>query len=281
MPITIGNGIDIGNGITITSGAGPINTIDLDVIAAYLRPYLTVVSTSGGLRNPNFYEYQTNGDERAVVDSTNMLEPGNYTTAALLSNQNWFATTSIPNPPSMSYANTSTTTMDTNFDYISLGWEFYTNPTYVNKLPLTLLGTRRGDGNPTGFQKAGNLGADGQGTLGVGDLYTGQVYNGFTTYAYYRQAYGYLNIPAVCDLYILLGHSSWNSVFGTVEGTYQSGTEYQGAQFRTYGSGTQNILAITTLLSLPGNASPRNIAEADMQQIVQNYTYLIGQALGI
>jgi hypothetical protein len=110
---------------------------------------------------------------------------------------------------------------DTSFGYISLGYEQYDNitdtqsPTY---LPLTVLGARDnttyGPGLPIGFQTGGNSGADGGGALSSGYIYSGAVVSGFTVYSFYRETYN-AGDPSHCDLYILLGHPNWGSVFGT------------------------------------------------------------------
>lgn len=271
MAITIENGISMGPGITITGGPGPI--IDLDIIATYLRNYLNVFSNLGGLINANFYDYDLDGNEYYIEDGgDDMFDGGNYTGPALITNTTYFDVTDMPIPPALPYNTTTTATTDTNFKYISLGYG--TSP---NRRPLTMLGTRTGTGNPIGFQKAGDIGADGSGSISDGILYNGALFNGFTTHAYYRQTFANGD-PTICDLYILLGHPSWSTVFGTVENSGIGSKIYQGAQFRAYGAGTQNVLAITSLLSRSDSFS---INTGILQTITQNYTYLIGQALGI
>lgn len=259
-----------------SSGVGN-SPINLDIIASYLRNYVTTPSSSGGLRTPDFFEYTLDGDEYSISDGGNdMFDGGNYTMPALLDNTTYLNEGNVSNPPALSYDTTTMSLTDTDFYYVSLGYG--ESP---DRRPLTLLGTRSGVGNPIGFQKAGNIGADSGGSIAYGDLYTGQVFNGFTTYSWYRQTYDQNSDPSICDLYILLGHPSWNSVFGTVENNLTTNKDYQGAQFRTYGAGTQNVLAITTLLSRAFNISPRQIPESEIQVVVQNYTNLIGQSLGL
>ena len=271
MTIIVGEGITIESGVTITGTAGA--PLGLNTIAAYLRNYVNVDSTSGGLRNPNFYNYNLDGDEYYISDGGgDMFDGGNYTAPSLISNTTYLNSSSIPVPPTLSYNTTTAAITDTNFWYVSLGYS--SSP---ERRPLTMLGARSVTGSPIGFQKAGNIGADGGGSISYNNLYTGQIFNGFTTYAFFRQTYANGD-PTICDLYILLGHNAWNSVFGTVENVQDTGTQVQGAQFRTYGAGTQNVLAITTLLSVNDNSA---IATGTLQTIVQNYTFLIGQALGI
>lgn len=272
MGINIENGISIGQGINITGGVAPI---DLDTIATYLRSYLTVDSDSGGLRNSDFYSYNLDGNEYYIQDGgRDMFDGGNYTAPALISGTTYLTATSIPNPPRLGYDTVTEATTDTDFKYVSLGYG--TSP---DRRPLTMLGTRNNSGKPIGFQKAGDIGADGLGVISYDEFYTGQTFNGFTTYAFYRQSYGSQgNNATICDLYILLGHSAWSSSFGTVQDSLTVNQNRQGAQYRVYGANTFNVLAITSLLSVDNNLP---IGSLVLQEIVQNYTYLIGQALGI
>jgi hypothetical protein len=276
------NGNDLrmmnGNG----NGNGPVigSPINLDAIAAYLRNYQTTSSVIGGLRPTEFFEYILDGNGYQINDGGNdMFDNGNYTMPALLDNTTYLELdqeeVDIPSLPLLSYNVTTTTVADTNFYYVSLGYD-----QTPDRRPLTMLATRSGIGNPIGFQKAGDVGADSGGELSHGDLYTGQTLNGFTTHAWYRQTYGQSDDPTVCDLYILLGHSAWNSVFGTVENNLTTDTNQQGAQFRTFGANTQNVLAITTLLSRDSESNNRQITLEEIQAVVQNYTFLIGQVLG-
>jgi len=263
-------------GIKLLQSSGVGNSpINLNTVATYLRNYVTLSSSSGGLRTPNFYEYTLDGDEYSINDGGNdMFDNSNYTMPALLDNSTYLSQSSVSNPPALSYNTTNMSLADTDFYYVSLGYG-------EDKRPLTLLGTRSGTGSPIGFQKAGNIGADGSGSMAHGYLYNGQALNGFTTHAWYRQTYGQSSDPSICDLYMLLGHPAWGSVFGTVEETLSMSRDYQGAQFRTHGASTKNVLAIVTLLSRPFNINPRQIPEAEIQTVVQNYTNLIGQSLGI
>jgi hypothetical protein len=173
--------------------------------------------------------------------------------------------------PSLSYNITSKSVIDTDFYYVSLGYS--TSP---ERRPLTILGTRLNQGNPVGFQKAGNIGADGSGQIVFGDLYSGEIINGFTVHAYYRQTYGQSADPAICDVYILLGHPKFGSQFDSVTSFSQASTGIQGAYFYVSGSNVKNILAITTLLSRPSN---QPIAENDIKSVIQNYTLRISEII--
>lgn len=262
-----------------TSSVSPIFTgsayLHLNTIISYLRNY------TSDLKNPSFFTYFLDGNAYQILDGGNdMFDQGNYTAPWLRNNTNYTTLLSITIPPALSYASQSSTLVDTNFYYVSLGYLQSTGSFpggTQNSLyhPLTLLGARSGSG-PIGFQKAGNIGADGGGLLIFGSIYSGSVVNGFTTYAVYRQSYGQAVDPSICDVYILLGHPNWGSVFGTVVSSSFNNTNNQGAALYATGSSTE-ILAITTLLSRP---SPNAIPASDIKTVVDNYTLRIKQALG-
>ena len=242
---------------------------DLDKIATYLRNYITT-----SLRNPSFFSYNLDGNQYQISDGGNdMFDGGNYTTYWSIAGTNYTSGVTIAIPPCLGYSQTTATSTDTDFYYVSLGYG--TSP---DSRPLTILGARSGTGNPIGFQKAGNVGADGGGSITISDVYTGSIVNGFTVHAYYRPTYGQASDPAVCDVYILLGHPAWNSTFGTINKFASTNTNLQGAYFYTSGAGVKNILAITTLLSRP---SPTQIPLSDVQTVVDNYTSLIAQSIGL
>ena len=96
-------------------------------------------------------------------------------------------------------------------------------------------------------------------------------------YAFYRQTYN-AGDPSHCNLFILLGHPQWGSVFGSIN-SYADPVSNGGVggYFYTSGSNTANILAIQTLLSKSGGVQ---VTAAECQQIVTNYTLRIKQALG-
>lgn len=102
--------------------------------------------------------------------------------------------------------------------------------------------------------------------------------NGFTVYAGYRQVYN-AGDPTICNLVILLGHPSWGSVFGPVTLIADNDdTEY--CQFVMYsGNGSQNILAIYTLLSKPDNDDSDPIPESELQTVVNNFINRIKQSM--
>lgn len=253
--------------------SGSVYTL-INTIVPYLR------ANSGSLRNPNFFTYFLDGNAYQILDGGNDMEDGgNYTAPWLLNNTNYTASNSIPIPPSLNYSSQSATLTDTNFYYASFGYtqSLGTYPSGQQSSiyhPLTMIGARSGSG-PIGFQKAGNIGADGQGFLVTGSIYSGSIVNGFTTYAFYRQSYGQASDPSICDVYVLLGHPNWGSTFGTVVSSSNMSTQFQGGALYATGSSSE-ILAMTTLLSsLTSSAIPFN----SVKTVVDNYITLVKTVL--
>jgi hypothetical protein len=274
--------LGIGGSFTLyTSTTASISPItgsvynQINTIIPYLR------ANSGSLRNPNFFTYFLDGNAYQILDGGNdMFDNGNYTAPWLRNNTNYINGDTIPIPsPALNYSSQSATLTDTNFYYASLGYSQSTGSFPSGNQngrfhPLTLIGARSGSG-PIGFQKAGNIGADGSGLLISGSIYSGSVVNGFTTYAIYRQSYGQSSDPSICDVYILLGHPNWGSVFGTVISSSVAGTTIQGAALYATGSSSE-ILAMTTLLS---RTSSLAIPASDIKTVVDNYVSLVKQVL--
>lgn len=252
----------------------------VNTIITYLR------SNVADFRNPLFFVYRLDGTAYYIGDGGNdMFDNGNYTAPALRAGTSYIAGNAIPIPvPGLSYASQSSTLTDTNYYYASFGYtqSAGTFPSAQDPVyhPLTMIGARSGSG-PIGFQKAGNIGADGQGSIQTGSLYTGSTVNGFTTYAYYRQTYGQAADPNICDLYMLLGHPNWGSTYDTVQWSASLNTNVQGATLFMTGSAS-NLLAVTTLLSRTGS-TPSGlslpISASDLTNVVNNYTLRIKQAL--
>lgn len=233
----------------------------IGALAAYMSGYMSEY------RNASFYSYNLDGDATYINDGgSDMYDNGNFTTPWLISGTNYTSSTlSTANSPSrISYANTTQTLVDTSFRYASLGYG--TSP---DRRPLTVIGTRNTTGNPIGWQKGGNSGADGGGTLLSGFAYNGSTLNGFTTYAYIRETYNATD-PSHCDLYILLGSSNWDSSFGTISSfadpVINGGN---GGYLFTSGAGVKNILAITTLLSKSGG---NQVTTAECETVTTNIT---------
>jgi hypothetical protein len=255
---------------------------DLQTIAEYLRGFMN------DFKNPNFYDYWLDGDGYYISDGGgDMYDNGNISSPWVISNTEYISNSGYSPgtyPYAVDYTQSATTQMeDTSFGYISLGYEQYDNitdtqsPTY---LPLTVLGARDnttyGPGLPIGFQTGGNSGADGGGALSSGYIYSGTVVSGFTVYSFYRETYN-AGDPSHCDLYILLGHPNWGSVFGTVS-SFAQPTNVGGCGGYLYTSGvnTENVLAIKTLLSKNGG---QLVTLAECQTVTNNFIIRVKQAL--
>lgn len=284
MSLTLKNGSSGGNikYVNNNNGGGLVFRINdfrpyekINTIISYLR------QNTNSIKNPNFFTYFLDGNSYHINDGGNdMYDLGNYTAPWLRNNTSYIQQYSIPTPtPALNYTSQSSTITDTNFYYASIGYSqsFGAFPSGRQSgiyHPLTLIGARSGSG-PIGFQKGGNLGADGGGSITTSSIYSGSIVNGFTTYAFYRQTFGQASDPAVCDLYILLGHPNWESTFGTVVSTSFMHTDYNGAALYATGS-SKDLLAITTLLSRTSSIA---ITRSEIQTVVDSYTTLIKSAL--
>lgn len=251
---------------------------ELQNIAEYLRGYMSE------FRNPSFYAYRLDGNGFEISDGGgDMYDSGNITSPWLISDISYTGDSSYSfgtYPYAINYQNSGVTTnTDTSFGYISLGYEQFGGSQSLTYLPLTVLGARDnhnyGDGLPVGFQSGGNSGADGGGTLAVGNIYTGNTVSGFTVHSYYRQTYN-ASDPSHCDLFILMGHTNWNSTFGTV---YYDGaptnTGSNGSTLYTKGPNTKNILSIKTLLS---KNSGQQVTFNEVKNVVDNFIVRIKQS---
>jgi hypothetical protein len=253
----------------------------LDTIATYLRNYMTE------FRNSNFWAYTCDGDTLGIHindGGLDMFDDANYVTPWLLSGTLY--NLSSPNlasyPEHITYLSTTETVVDTDFKYVSLGWIYQSrnNLPQVDQTfhPLTLIGYRCA--GPVGWQVGGNAGADGSGNSITGYVYTGATVNGFQVHAGYRQIYNAYD-PTICNLIILLGHPSWNSVFGPVSiQPHDSNTDNSG--FYMYsGVGSENVVAIYILLSKDRNYSSTPIPDTELETIVANITNRIKEALNL
>ena len=253
--------------------SSPITSTVLNTIATYLRDYMSE------FRNPSFFGYKLDGNSYFITDGGNdMYDGGNYTYPWLIAGTQFTGATGATQQAfSINYASTTATTVDTDFVYVSLG---YTQSSVIEILsihPLTVLGFRTSTGTPVGFQLAGNSGADSAGTLSSGILYAGDIIQGFTVHAFYRETYNATD-PSHCNLFILLGHPSWGSVFGTISSFADPvGNGGNGCYFYTSGAGVSNILAIQTLLS---KASGVLVTAAECQTVVQAFVNRVKLAVG-
>jgi len=292
MPLTLSNTNNSGNFTLInnTNSGNFIMSISSSLPAPISGSVYTQINTimsylranSGSLRNPNFLSYfLDSGNAYSITDGGNdMFDGGNFTAPWLRSNTSYISGQSIPTPtPALNYSSQSSTLTDTNFYYAASGYSPATGSFPAGTQsgifhPLTMIGARSGSG-PIGFQKAGNIGADGGGSLVTGSIYSGSVVNGFTAHAFYRQSFGQATDPSICDVYVLLGHSNWGSVFSTVVSSSVSNTQIQGATLYATGSSSE-ILAMTTLLSSPTSSA---IPFSSIKTVVDNYITLVKTVL--
>lgn len=254
----------------------------INTIISHLRGYVT------DFRNPQFYIYRLDGNAYQINDAGNdMFDGGNYTAPWLRAGTNYTNPGSgvIPIPPALPYSSQSATLTDASYYYASFGYtqsggSLTTSPQSPIYHPITMIGARSGSG-PIGWQKSGNIGADGLGSILTGSIYTGSTVNGFTVYSYFRQTYGQASDPNICDVYILLGHTNWNSNFGTIAWSASLDRQGQGGALYATGSAS-NLLAITTLLSRSGSTptgASLPISASDIRTVVDNFTLRIKEAL--
>ena len=237
-------------------------------LCAYLQGFLTE------FKNPSFYSYTLDGSATNIVDGGgDMYDTGNFTYPWLISGANYSTNASGPSDAVnvISYSNDSASiTLDTDFVYRTLG---YGNS--PDRRPLTVLGYRSGTSKPIGFQKSGNSGADGGGTLSSATLYNGSTVNSFTVYAFHRETYN-TGDPSHCDLYMLIGHTNFNSVFGTVS-SYADPVSNGGNGGYLYAANSSNVIAVTLLLSKNTGVE---VTAAECQTVVQNFTSRMKTHLG-
>jgi hypothetical protein len=230
-------------------------------------------------RNPSFYGYNLDGNSYHINDGGgDMYDAGNWTYPWLISGTQYTnANGNSQQAFSIDYSSTTATTVDTDFVYASLGYAASSGTTITSNHPLTVLGFRTTTGRPVGFQLGGNSGADGGGTLASGILYAGDIIQGFTVHAFYRETYN-AGDPSHCNLFILLGHPSWISVFGTISSFADPvANGGNGCFFYTSGAGVSNILAIQTLLSKSGGIL---VTAAECQTVVQAFVNRVKLAVG-
>lgn len=266
-----------GNGYwtSYVSSATTAPYTQLNTIASYLRNYMA------DFRNPNFYTYRLDGNGFYILDGgLDMYDNGNITTPWLTNGALFTGITAYSSanyPSAITYTNTATTVIDTDLNYVSLGYVQYGASQAATYHPLTVIGARNGVGKPIGWQIGGNSGADGGGTLASGLIYSGTNLSGFTTYAYFRETYN-ASDPSHCNLFILLGHTNWGSVFGNVFGFAAQPVSVGGCGGFLYNSGatTSNIVSIQTLLSKQNGVL---VTSGECQTVVQNFVSRIKESL--
>jgi len=257
----------------------------LNTIATYLRNYMSE------FRNSNFWAYQCDGDGYYVNDGgDDMYDGSNFTTPWLVSGETFVTDADEEEPGAypyaISYETVTQTVVDTDFNYVSLGYVQGANldepQTDISRHPLTVMGFRCS--GPVGWQIGGNTGADSDGNLLSAELYTGQTVNGFTVHAAHRQIYNTTEDgqdPTICNLIILLGHPTWSTTFGTVT-LYSDTSSTNSNGFYYYaGTGSANVLAIHTVLSKPSDDNSTPIPDSELQTVVANITQRIAESLGL
>jgi len=142
---------------------------------------------------------------------------------------------------------------------------YYPAGNYLTSRPLTAFGYRPGSNRTVGWGKTGRCAPNSTQTVAVGFIYENATVNTFQVYAYRR--FYYAGAQNVCDLYLLIGHPRWNSVFGTVTYSATDFGQQQSAQLKA--SGSTNILAVTMLLS----SGAADIPVGQLQSVVQNLTF--------
>lgn len=236
-----------------------------DGLCAYLDDFMTEY------RNPSFYSYTLDGNDTFIGDGgLDMYDNGNFTYPWLLAGTNYATNhqTSQNAAVTIGYSNnTASVTIDTNFVYRSLGYS-------TAQSPLTVLGYRTAASTPIGFQKGGNQGADGGGLQANGLIYDGVSLNTFTVYSFRRIVYN-ASDPSICDLFMLIGHSNWGSIFGTRVFFGDTNTDSGGCYL--YAPSSTNVLAVATLLSKSGGIE---VTAAECQTVVTNFTSRIRTYFG-
>lgn len=242
-------------------------------LVTYLSGYMSE------FRNVNFYNYTLDGDQYYISDGGfDMYDGGNYTYPWFLSGADRTGL-NYGQSPYLSYASSGTgtgsnynpnSTVDTDFVYCGLGYSAVTNP-------LSMMAYRTTVGNPIGFQKSGDVGADGGGIITSAVIYNGTSINGFRVFAFYRQVSGATD-PSVCDLYMILGHEYWGSVYG-IFNTYANttSTNSNGGYAYMSGAGIKNLLAIVTLLSKVNGVA---VTVAEIQTVIAAWVSRIKIGLG-
>jgi hypothetical protein len=223
--------------------------------AAYMTSFRSEI------KNPSFYNYNLDGGEFAISDGGgDMYDSGNNTFPWYTANSPVYSNLSgVSNNIGLSYAITPSGIIDTDMVYASTGWT-----SFGTTQPLSMIGVRSTANRSIGFQKSGNSGADGAGILDSGVFYNAATILGFTVYAFRRQTYN-AGDPSHCDLYMLIGHSAWGSVYGTIN-SFADPVSNGGSGGHFYMTNATNVIAITSLLS---KSSGVLVTQAELETIVQ------------
>ena len=223
--------------------------------------------------NNHSYRFDAN-DARYVGDGlTDIWDNGNFTTPVSSSNRSSSSPSTgnqtSNHPDAIYYNQTSPLTHPnlSNYTYVAGGWTYYNLSGTAG--PLIVATTTGNSGYQwCGWMVGGNSGADGSGSRTTTDLYSGSVVNGFTVYSSYMSTTGTSGSDSSSnDLYILLGHPKWGSVFGTVNKYNLNNTAYTNSAMWSESTSQNNILAIKTFFSRTSGAAP---VQSEMQGIVDD-----------
>lgn len=244
-----------------------------------LRLYMSDVGTAiqngrtGYLLTTNNYSYRFDDtDARRISDGGGDIYDGGNLTSPISSSTRSTSSpstggTTSSHPHSIFYSTTTPITHPnlSNYTYVAGGWTY--NNYAGNDGPLIVATTTGNSGYQwCGWMVGGNSGADGAGARSTIDVYTGSVVNGFTVYSSYMSTTG-ASDPSSNDLYILLGHPKWGSVFGTINKYNNTSTAYTNSAMWSESTSQNNILAIKLFLARSSGVSP---VFSEMQGIVDD-----------
>jgi hypothetical protein len=112
-----GSKLVINSKLQVAKAASSINYLALNDIATYLR------NNINDLKNPDFFSYNLDGNSYSITDDGNdMFDAGNFTAPWFIAGTDYTPLTSIPTANAINYSNVIETILDTNFQYISLGY---------------------------------------------------------------------------------------------------------------------------------------------------------------
>jgi|TARA_R100000030_G_scaffold57796_2_gene43510 hypothetical protein len=280
----------IGSGTVNPTGVHSIISSHLSAGALPdLRTIMSDIGTAiqngrtGYILTTNNYSYRFDGgDARKINDGTgDIFDNGNWTTPISSSTRSNSSpsngSTATSHPDSIYYSQTTPLVHPTfsNYTYVAGGW---TNNNYsVNDGPLIVATTTGNSGYQwCGWMVGGDSGADGSGTRTTVDLYNGVDVNGFTVYSSYMSTYNGGD-PSSNDLYILLGHPNWGSVFGAINKYNNTSSQSTNSAMWSESTSQNNILAIKLFLSRQSATLP---VQGEMQGIVNDIISDIKTQLG-
>lgn len=245
--------------VSINDTSTLVTTVAINTFFNGLTGYLPAYMSE--FRNASFYSYTLDGTAQYISDGGgDMYDIGNYT--ALYTNTGTLTANLNYNDP--------LTTLDTDLVYRGLGYG--TSPDYR---PLSMMAYRDTSTQKyLGWQKTGNMGADGGGLQISGWVHQGATVNTFVVHAWYRQTYN-AGDPSACDLFIFLGHSQWASSFGTFTVFAPASTDSNNDY--AYTTNSTNIITIVTLLSKSGGVA---VTVAEMQTVIAAWISRIKTYLG-